>query len=173
MQSKNSPPKLPPDIEKLLEEDPELKELFLKNWGVKNFGNKDDLFNSGPSFTGSSSPASEAYRSGPSYTGSSSPIGGGYSSGQRYSSGGGGCFIATAVYGSPMEESVIVLKRLRDDYLLKFTSGRKFIKFYYKHSPSIAKDLAEKPTLKKLVRFFLNPIVYVSKCFMAFFSKNT
>ena len=78
MQSKNSPPKLPPDIEKLLEEDPELKELFLKNWGVKNFGNKDDLFNSGPSFTGSSSPASEAYRSGPSYTGSSSPIGGGY-----------------------------------------------------------------------------------------------
>ncbi len=72
-----------------------------------------------------------------------------------------GCFIATAAYGSYFESHVKVLRDFRDSYLLKSTLGREFVEFYYKHSPSIAKEIALSESAKVVVRVVLTPIVYI------------
>jgi len=44
---------------------------------------------------------------------------------------GGGCFIATAAYGSLMEPHVKILRDFRDRFLLGNTLGDRIIRFYY------------------------------------------
>lgn len=77
--------------------------------------------------------------------------------------GSGGCFIATASFGSSMSEEVIILKNFRDNVLLKNSLGRNLVKFYYEISPSIANYIGEHEILKTAVRLTLTPIIYVVK----------
>jgi len=77
--------------------------------------------------------------------------------------GGGSCFIATASYSSPMAEEIIVLKRFRDDILMKTTPGKGFVNLYYAISPPIADFIRNKPGLKAMVREVLKPLVEISK----------
>ncbi|MDR1201822.1 MAG: zinc ribbon domain-containing protein [Tannerellaceae bacterium] len=53
----------------------------------------------------------------------------------------GGCYIATAVYGSYEADEVLVLRQYRDLILSKTFLGKLFIKVYYYFSPSIANKL--------------------------------
>jgi prepilin-type N-terminal cleavage/methylation domain-containing protein len=69
------------------------------------------------------------------------------------------CFIATAAYGSNTEPSVMLLRQFRDEVLLKSGIGTKFVKFYYKNSPSIAQRIAGNKILKYATRILLMPIV--------------
>jgi uncharacterized repeat protein (TIGR01451 family) len=69
------------------------------------------------------------------------------------------CFIATAAFGSPLEAHVQVLREFRDRYLQRSAPGRAFIRFYYRHSPSIAAVIAEHDWLRFLVRMLLTPLV--------------
>jgi len=69
------------------------------------------------------------------------------------------CFIATASYGSKFEPAVILLRRFRDDYLLKNSPGQNFVKYYYCTSPSIANFIAQSESLKFMVKIFLTPII--------------
>lgn len=55
------------------------------------------------------------------------------------SSGHSGCYIATAVYGSYDCPQVWVLRRFRDDTLLKTWYGRIFVKVYYSISPALVR----------------------------------
>jgi len=74
----------------------------------------------------------------------------------------GGCFIATAVYDSPMAENVIVLKQFRDEVLLASSIGQNFVSSYYRFSPPMASFLAEHAFLKYLVKYVLiAPIVFL------------
>jgi len=73
--------------------------------------------------------------------------------------GGGGCFIATAAYGSPLEPHVMALRQFRDRYLHRTAPGRAFIRFYYRHSPPIAAVIAQHAWLRSLVRTLLTPLV--------------
>jgi hypothetical protein len=70
------------------------------------------------------------------------------------------CFVATAVYGSPLEPEVVLLREFRDDVLLTSKIGELFVRLYYFISPPIAAVLAKSRFLKLVVRQgFLNPIV--------------
>jgi hypothetical protein len=72
---------------------------------------------------------------------------------------GGGCFIATAAYGTPMAEQIQILREFRDEYLLTDPLGRAFVDFYYNVSPPIADFITDHPGLKPIVRAGLMPVV--------------
>ena len=75
------------------------------------------------------------------------------------SGGGGGCFIATAAYGSRFADQVHFLEVFRDTILSKSTLGRVLIHLYYKVSPPIAHYIRDKALLRKIIRVFLKGII--------------
>ena len=78
------------------------------------------------------------------------------------SGGGGGCFIATAAYGSPMQAYVKVLREFRDRFLHSNTIGRSFVELYYTNSPSVADFISKHDTACLVVRWSLLPVVGMS-----------
>ncbi|MDH4205704.1 MAG: fibronectin type III domain-containing protein [Desulfobacteraceae bacterium] len=76
--------------------------------------------------------------------------------------GGGGCFIATAAYGSLLEPHVRILCKFRDQYLLTNGPGKTFVKYYYKYSPPLADFISENDGLRAVVCVFLLPLVGLS-----------
>lgn len=74
----------------------------------------------------------------------------------------GGCFIATAAYGTPMAEEIEVLREFRDQYLLTNPAGEALVELYYKTSPPIAEFITEHPALKPVVRAALVPAIAMS-----------
>ncbi len=75
-------------------------------------------------------------------------------------SSGGGCFIATAAYGSYLEPQVQLLRAFRDEYLLSNVPGRAFVDWYYRNSPPLAEYIAQREWLRGLTRGALTPLVY-------------
>ena len=74
----------------------------------------------------------------------------------------GGCFIATAAYGTPTAKQIDVLREFRDMVLLKNTIGSQFVALYYRFSPPVADFIAGNELLRTVVREFLvDPIVRV------------
>lgn len=73
------------------------------------------------------------------------------------------CFIATAAFGTPMEEEVMVLRQFRNRYLLTNRPGRMFVAAYYKVSPPIARRIAGCETARAIVRAELRPIVQLCR----------
>lgn len=80
----------------------------------------------------------------------------------RTGQGNSGCFIATACYGSPNCQEIIVLQRFRDEYLLKSILGSIFVFLYYQTSPPIASFIGEREGLRSFIRkYVIQPIVNV------------
>jgi hypothetical protein len=77
-------------------------------------------------------------------------------------SGGGGCFIATAAYGSLLEPHVKILCKFRDQYLLTNGPGKIFVTYYYKYSPPLADFISKNDGLRAVVCVFLLPLVGLS-----------
>ncbi|MFH0797678.1 MAG: FG-GAP-like repeat-containing protein [Candidatus Omnitrophota bacterium] len=73
-------------------------------------------------------------------------------------SGGGGCFIATAAFGSYQEPHVWVLRMFRDRFLMTRPAGRAFIRFYYRHSPAIADWISGREWARTMTRTCLLPL---------------
>jgi len=74
----------------------------------------------------------------------------------------GGCFIATAAYGTPAAEQIDVLREFRDIVLLESTAGSQLVALYYQLSPPVADFISGSSFLRTLVRELLvDPIVWV------------
>lgn len=73
------------------------------------------------------------------------------------------CFIATAAYGSPLAQEVILLQDFRDRYLACHALGGKFIWAYYCFSPYLARQIQKNKALKRLTRFLLTPVIFLIK----------
>jgi hypothetical protein len=74
----------------------------------------------------------------------------------------GGCFIATAAYGTPTAEQIDILREFRDSVLLQSAAGSQFVTLYYQLSPPVADFIAGNTLLRALIREFLvDPIVCV------------
>jgi len=83
--------------------------------------------------------------------------------GTGVSASGGGCFIATAAYGSSMAGEVVTLRRFRDYHLMKSAAGRGFVRLYYRYSPAVADYIRERDSLRAAVRWGLWPLAAVIK----------
>lgn len=77
----------------------------------------------------------------------------------------GGCFIATATYGSPMAEEIMTLHRFRDQVLNQYCLGRKMIEIYYAISPPIAAFISKSFIAKSVSKLILVPIILLAKRF--------
>lgn len=81
-------------------------------------------------------------------------------------SGGGGCFIATAAYGSPLAGEVWILREVRDAYLLRNRFGETIVALYYEYSPVLAQEISKHPRVRKAIRISLYPLVTLSRWFL-------
>ena len=77
--------------------------------------------------------------------------------------GGGGCLIATATFGSEIAPQVQFLRELRDNTVLQTESGSAFMtgfnQFYYSFSPVVADYERENPAFKEAVKITLTPLL--------------
>ena len=74
----------------------------------------------------------------------------------------GGCFIATAAYGTSTIEQIDVLREFRDSVLLESTAGSVFVSLYYQLSPPVADFIAGNELLRTMVReLLIDPIACV------------
>ena len=79
----------------------------------------------------------------------------------------GGCFIATAVYGSPFVQEVVILQIFRDEILARSMLGRAFITAYYRLSPPFARLISQSENMRKLIRVTtIDPLVRLVKSFL-------
>ncbi|MFZ5877322.1 MAG: CFI-box-CTERM domain-containing protein [Nitrospirota bacterium] len=71
----------------------------------------------------------------------------------------GGCFIATAAYGSSLAPQVDVLRAFREHYLRPYRPGRAVIRLYETWSPPLADVIRTSDTLRMAIRAMLWPVV--------------
>jgi hypothetical protein len=82
------------------------------------------------------------------------------------------CFVATACYGSALDEHVVFLRRFRDSEVMRTSIGRGFMRMfnavYYSFSPSLASYLRCHLGAKLVVRYVVvAPIIHLlrlSRC---------
>jgi hypothetical protein len=74
----------------------------------------------------------------------------------------GGCFIATAAYGTDTAGELDILREFRDAVLLPNSLGARFVSLYYKTSPPLANFISQSAVLRTVVRVgFVDPIVKI------------
>ena len=76
--------------------------------------------------------------------------------------GGGGCFVATAAFGSERERHVQILSEFRERHLLSNSIGKKIVDLYYRNSGPIADYLREHPGPRKVIRYALIPVTILA-----------
>lgn len=79
------------------------------------------------------------------------------------SASGGGCYIATMVYGDYEHPQVLELRRFRDEYLSHTVWGSRFISFYYAYSPLLVRKWKDKKTLNRMIRIVLDQFIQIIK----------
>lgn len=75
---------------------------------------------------------------------------------------GGGCFIATAAFGTALAVEIDILRNFRDEVLLVSPLGKSLVSLYYHVSPPMADVIADSPVLRQLTRWGLQPAIYIA-----------
>ena len=73
--------------------------------------------------------------------------------------GGGGCFVATAAFGSPLAEEVDEFRWFRDRYLLPAVPGRLLVDLYCRLSPPLARRIRGQRECRRMARLLLAPVI--------------
>ena len=71
----------------------------------------------------------------------------------------GGCYVATCVYGTYDCQELWVLRRFRDDVLIKTWIGKQFIHLYYAAGPNLVKFFGEYKLFHVLCKYVIDLIV--------------
>lgn len=74
----------------------------------------------------------------------------------------GGCFVATAAYGSH-DRSVVVLQAYRDRVLTRTPAGKNIVRLYYLVSPLLARFIQASAYRRSITRVFLRPVVVMAE----------
>lgn len=69
-----------------------------------------------------------------------------------------GCFVTTAAYGDPMHPMVCTFRSLRDEILVNFKIGRRFIDWYNQNGPELAHIVDQREACKVVSRVVLTPV---------------
>jgi hypothetical protein len=80
---------------------------------------------------------------------------------QIESKSGGTCFVATVAYGDPSHPDVVLLRRFRDEVLVRYTAGRAFIAWYWRTGPRLAGFIGCSQPLKFFSKYLLVKLVFV------------
>ncbi|HRT61712.1 MAG TPA: glycosyl hydrolase family 28-related protein [Syntrophales bacterium] len=83
-------------------------------------------------------------------------------------SGGGGCFIARAAFGSDKEPQVKVLRAFRDRFMMSHPVGRVLVDLYYCYSPVAANFMERHDVVKAIVRWALLPLINICSLMLNF-----
>ena len=86
-----------------------------------------------------------------------------FSGGGHPSARGGGCFIASAAFGSPLAREVETLRTFRDRVLVPHAAGRAVVAAYYRVSPSFAGVVARHESLQVVTRAVLRPVIWTAR----------
>ncbi len=74
------------------------------------------------------------------------------------------CFIATAVFGTPIAPEIDILREFRNKFMSRTTVGKKIVRTYYRISPPIADTIRYNEFLKALFRIFIvRPWIFISE----------
>lgn len=89
--------------------------------------------------------------------------GGGADAGSVGHDSGGGCLVATATFGSELDQRVQLLREVRDSKVSSTESGRAFMdafnSAYYSFSPHVADYMRENPSFADAARVLLTPML--------------
>lgn len=69
------------------------------------------------------------------------------------------CFVATASYMDPAHPDVIFLRNFRDNFLVNYRLGIKFIDWYWIYGPKLAKFVSMNKYIRKFSKFCLQLLV--------------
>ena len=74
--------------------------------------------------------------------------------------GSGGCFVATAAYGSYLAPEVLLLREFRDRHLMGNRLGAALVSYYYWISPPLADYIGKNKSARAITRVVLTPLIY-------------
>ena len=134
----------------------DLSAYKLPNWkAIANANREAEKADDSKSIPAEEVPSSPRPQPSPSYAASKPSI----PQSSTPSGNGGGCYVATCVYGSYDCPEVWTLRRYRDDTLGATWYGRAFIRFYYAVSPTLVKWFGKTKWFKRLWKGKLDRMV--------------
>jgi cysteine-rich secretory family protein len=81
----------------------------------------------------------------------------------RETASGGGCFVATAAYGSRSHPDVVDLRRFRDEVLVRHPTGRAFIRAYWAVGPTMAGLVSARGVSGRAARALISPLARLAR----------
>ncbi|MCI0565499.1 MAG: hypothetical protein MN733_44110 [Nitrososphaera sp.] len=75
----------------------------------------------------------------------------------------GPCFVATTAYGDRNHPDVVLLRKFRDEVLVNSSAGRRFIDWYWRAGPYLARGISHSPRLRYCSRWLISCLVFLTR----------
>jgi len=71
------------------------------------------------------------------------------------------CFVATASYMDPAHPDVVFLRSFRDNFLVNYEIGIKFIRLYWTYGPTLATYVSKREFVRRISKSTLQVLVFI------------